>query len=291
MAEAIPTLARGGAPERSRARRIKNLAGQTFGRWHVDGIAPGTSRKVHWLCTCECGARGVVAGHHLRAGATRSCGCLSREVHSRRAAQDDQSPLPDELWAPVHDGAAYQVSSLGRFRGFAGLIMPGRLDRNGYPRVSYRNDEGVQRTEFVHLLVIRAFVGPAPEGKECDHKDRDRANPRLDNLRYVTHQENIDNSSKSVGEAHGMAKLTEREVREILAIPPCPRWGRRGKGHHPNSVISIAERYGIDDVTVLEIRRGEAWRHVFDEMVAAHPHLAVLALKRRTRARRRSRRA
>jgi hypothetical protein len=59
------------------------LTGQRFGRLLV---VSEHGRKydgcVTWLCKCDCGNERIVSGHSLRAGSTRSCGCLSRE-HGR----------------------------------------------------------------------------------------------------------------------------------------------------------------------------------------------------------------
>jgi hypothetical protein len=36
------------------------------------------SKAARWLCKCDCGRLHVVLGHILRAGLTKSCGCLIR---------------------------------------------------------------------------------------------------------------------------------------------------------------------------------------------------------------------
>jgi hypothetical protein len=48
----------------------------------------------------------------------------------------------------------------------------------------------VRSNQFVHRLVLAAFVGPCPEGMEVRHLDGNPANTRLANLRYGTHSEN-----------------------------------------------------------------------------------------------------
>ena len=49
----------------------------------------------------------------------------------------------------------------------------------------------------VHRLVLEAFVGQCPEGFECNHKNRDRSDNRLENLEWVTHIENLRNTSQN----------------------------------------------------------------------------------------------
>lgn len=38
---------------------------------------------TRWLCKCDCGTERIVGGNSLKRGTTRSCGCLSREIHSK----------------------------------------------------------------------------------------------------------------------------------------------------------------------------------------------------------------
>lgn len=64
--------------------KVKNLAGQNFGRLEVVAYA-GTDQRHHamWLCRCtgtECDGKQVtVRGANLRNGHTTSCGCFNRE--------------------------------------------------------------------------------------------------------------------------------------------------------------------------------------------------------------------
>lgn len=62
---------------------IKDMTGIRIGRWTVVSCE-GTDEKgyVRWLCQCDCGNTGVIAGYVLRRKASKSCGCLLREVKS-----------------------------------------------------------------------------------------------------------------------------------------------------------------------------------------------------------------
>lgn len=68
------------------AGKAKNLAGQRFGRLLV--FLAATSRRkpsgqaagARWHVECDCGARRVVDASALLSGATKSCGCLHREI-------------------------------------------------------------------------------------------------------------------------------------------------------------------------------------------------------------------
>lgn len=71
-----------------------------------------------------------------------------------------------------------------------GGLLKWSPDNYGYPRVTLVQD-GRQRKVRVHLLVMLTFVGPTPRGMEIRHLDGDPTNPRLDNLAFGTHAENM----------------------------------------------------------------------------------------------------
>jgi ribosomal protein L13 len=70
-----------------RRGRIKDLAGQKFGRLTATQIEGVVANKARWRCQCDCGNKVVVVGAMLSSGNTRSCGCLHKETASERAAK------------------------------------------------------------------------------------------------------------------------------------------------------------------------------------------------------------
>jgi hypothetical protein len=66
-------------PSSRRSRRIKNIAGQVFGRLTARAVAGrDKSGSCTWLCSCECGNEKVVSISSLTSGFTKSCGCLHK---------------------------------------------------------------------------------------------------------------------------------------------------------------------------------------------------------------------
>lgn len=66
-----------------------DLANQTFGRWTVLSRASNNKRgETMWNCRCECGKEKVVNGYSLRNGASKSCGCLQKEIVSEMNFDD-----------------------------------------------------------------------------------------------------------------------------------------------------------------------------------------------------------
>jgi hypothetical protein len=73
-----------------------DLTGEIFGRLKVIGIGERKSpRKFYWLCRCECSNMIIVDSSHLLSGATKSCGCLKREVSALAHKTHGKSRTPE----------------------------------------------------------------------------------------------------------------------------------------------------------------------------------------------------
>lgn len=73
---------------------VEDLAGQSFSRWTVlrrltDHIRHG--EKLRWVCRCECGTEKDIAGHDLRNGQSKSCGCLKIDTAGDQRRTHGQS--------------------------------------------------------------------------------------------------------------------------------------------------------------------------------------------------------
>lgn len=60
----------------------KDITGQRFGRLVAININRTGPKGALWFCRCDCGGGKIVRADSLRSGATRSCGCLTRENKS-----------------------------------------------------------------------------------------------------------------------------------------------------------------------------------------------------------------
>lgn len=70
-----------------------DLTGKRFGRLKVIRYSKEKSlkREVYWECICDCGKVTFKSGSKMKAGATRSCGCLAKELASKRLKTHGQS--------------------------------------------------------------------------------------------------------------------------------------------------------------------------------------------------------
>lgn len=165
-------------------------------------------------------------------------------------------------WKMVPGFPGYRVSSAGgvescRERGPGDYLtaewspLAVRLNRDGYQEV-HIHANGIGVTARVNTLVLLAFVGPKPEGTQSCHRNGQRADNRLANLRWGTSQSNIDDrelhGTTARRERNGRAKLTGEKVAEIKTL--------KGAGA---TYAGIAARFGISKRQVGRILKGKSW--------------------------------
>ena len=84
-----------------------------------------------------------------------------------------------ELWKSVDFGVNYQVSSHGRVYNIkTGKFLAGTINEDSYTRFCLSGADGGHWNVTAHVLVMRAFVGPCPDGQQIRHLDGNPANNR-----------------------------------------------------------------------------------------------------------------
>ncbi len=92
----------------------------------------------------------------------------------------------EEIWKCIPGFEGYQASNLGRIKSLStNKITNGTKTNKGYLVVGIKG-----KMYQVHRLVLFAFKGLPPDNKVCDHIDRNPLNNNIENLRWVTQQEN-----------------------------------------------------------------------------------------------------
>jgi hypothetical protein len=88
----------------------------------------------------------------------------------------------------------YFINKNGDVKGKNGVLQSS-IGKNGYHYIALCKDSK-HYTKNIHRLLAEAFL-PNPDNKPfVDHIDRNRLNNKLDNLRWATVQENINNSER-----------------------------------------------------------------------------------------------
>lgn len=117
-----------------------------------------------------------------------------------------------------------------------------------------------------HQLVLMAFVGPMPEGLCCCHKNDIGTDNRLENLRWGTMKENIEDRGKNgltkKGDQHYLAKLSEGDAARIMEMIVA---GMTNK--------EIARMFPVGENNISSIRNGRSWRWLWGEKYRLIPSL------------------
>jgi len=64
-----------------------DMTGQRLGRWtFLRATGDRRNKKIVWLARCACGRERAVIATDIRCGASKSCGCLKRELSAESRA-------------------------------------------------------------------------------------------------------------------------------------------------------------------------------------------------------------
>lgn len=136
--------------------------------------------------------------------------------------------IAGEEWRPVRDAPYYHVSNMGRVRRLGGsgrgvvsdrLLLP-QIGTTGYPSLLLAYPDK-PRYRKIHQIVADAFIAPRGPGQMVNHIDGDKTNNTSQNLEITDHAGNVAHAVAHglvrSGIRHGMAKLTDAQVRQIRA--------------------------------------------------------------------------
>lgn len=124
-----------------------------------------------------------------------------------------------EKWQPINlegNEGKYAISTLGRVYNthankFVSHVVTG-VPQYFYVNLYLKNGHKLRR---VHNLMARTFLPNNSTYKYVDHKDRNRFNNSLSNLRWVTSKENMDNRKDSVSiEGVPFQKYLDKNIKD-----------------------------------------------------------------------------
>lgn len=160
----------------------------------------------------------------------------------------------------------YRVGSDGSAWGIKGKPIKQYKDVDGYPHV-YLVKGQIRCYRAVHKLILGAFV-PKPSPKyQVNHKNGKRDDNRLENLEWVTSQENTKHgwargrkhSKKQLeilsrnfsGSKNPKAKLSATDIKGIRLLRDTFKWQLKQIGRH----------YGISVAQVSAICNNKFWKN------------------------------
>ena len=177
-----------------------------------------------------------------------------------------------EIWKDIkgYEGE-YQVSNKGNVRSLDRICK--RIDRYGNEteykykgKILSKNDNGngyltvkIKRNGkrfYVHRLVAEAFLENKENLKEVNHKDNNRSNNVIDNLEWVSRQQNIEHCLKqgrnARGERNKKSKLKEEDVLKIREMIEEGFLTQR----------EIGEKFGVQQPIISSISLRKKWKHI-----------------------------
>lgn len=175
-----------------------------------------------------------------------------------------ETETKDVEYRDVPGFPGYRVGSDGtvwscRNRGGRGGIgktwreLKHRAGPHGYRQISFLRD-GKHVTQYIHRVVLLAFVGMPPEGMQARHYNGVNNDNRIENLSWSTPKENhsdkVQHGTHNRGERHNCVRLSNSDVLSVRSM--------REAGM---KLIVISRRFGISTQHVSRICRGERWSH------------------------------
>lgn len=162
--------------------------------------------------------------------------------------------LKDEIWKET---SGYEISNKGRIITKFGKLFTGSITKHGYISANVIFDDGfIARS--AHRAVAYAFIpNDDPINKvEVNHKDGIKTNNKVDNLEWVTKEENQKHEAKFLQKRGGannyQSILTEEDVLTIYDL--CKNSNMKYK--------DIAKKYGVIPQEITRIANATCWRHL-----------------------------
>lgn len=131
-------------------------------------------------------------------------------------------------------------------------------DKDGYLKVRLSSldlPKGKQHAYSVHRLVLENFK-PCEnmQDLQVNHIDGNKTNNNIDNLEWVTCEENINHAINNNLRAkiNGAASLTEQQVLEIIDLLLSQKYTQ----------AEIGKMYGVCEETIGRIKRKKSWKQL-----------------------------
>lgn len=186
----------------------------------------------------------------------------SPESESQPTALELAKQVIDPRWTTIPIAPKYEASTGGLIRN----LKSGRLCRSytsggRYPFaclwIGETKETREKRRVAVHKIVALCFLGPRPEGMVIRHLDGNSHRPELSNLAYGTCRENeadkLRHGTETLGERHGLAKLSPTVVREIRTrLDSNPKLNK----------THLGKELGVHRSLIYLIQEGKAWAYV-----------------------------
>ena len=130
-----------------------------------------------------------------------------------------------EIWKDIkgYEGL-YQISNCGRLKSFKkhkdGYITSNTNSKGWYLSVRLKDSNGIRKSERIHVLVAKHFIGEVPKGYHVHHKDGNKQNNFVENLEIIHprqhYKETISNNKNILLGLNNYNKYTKpKRIRQL----------------------------------------------------------------------------
>lgn len=155
----------------------------------------------------------------------------------------------------------YMVAKDGRiFSKYLKTIMRTRRQPQNKPyNCVMLKVKGLSKTKKIAVLVLETYVRSRPSGYQAAHLNGDRFDDRLENLAWVTPQENAAHKrlhgTAMLGERSNLSKLTGPDILIIRKL-------YKATSRNRSNVSELARRFKVGPSTILKAVKGITWAHI-----------------------------
>ncbi len=182
--------------------------------------------------------------------------------------------LTGEIWKPLTFSGwrqlrnRYAVSNFGRIASYKQDVLKDGKSLSGSLTTGYRtlnlhrpNNKG---TLYIHREMAQLFFKkPSPKHKYVIHRNHNKLDNNIKNLRWTTLEQMIDHQQgspakiaykeKQANKTEGL-KLTATQVKKIKTI--------LNNENRKITIKQLAKNYGVSEMTMYRIKSGENWGRI-----------------------------
>jgi hypothetical protein len=186
--------------------------------------------------------------------------------------------FPSEEFREAHisnpDNLRYAVSNYGRIITFTETFSDGHLQKEqinkGYRQFSYKaikDGKTVRKYKMVYNMVAELFIPKtSDEQKHVLHLDRNSSHDHVKNLVWATPKEKVEFHKTSPNVIAGRKKTTEHNIkadgRKLTSTQVIRLKKELLNPNRKTRIKILAKQFGISEMQLYRIKRGENWGHI-----------------------------
>ncbi|RZT96639.1 HNH endonuclease [Ancylomarina subtilis] len=169
---------------------------------------------------------------------------FTNEELKEKIENDEIRQYRNSVYYFSRDALSYNIKT--------GLMMKPSINGGGYLKLDLWIDK-IRKQEYLHRIVAEIYLGECPEGYLVNHIDFDRTNDNIENLEYVSAEENTIHSIERIVEKR--RKITNEQILEF----------KEYLRENPKKINYkyFMEKFNVCRRTLYNIKTGRTWKHIY----------------------------